>query len=229
MIFPCLLFVVLMTLYPSLIAASAIPQSLNLTLPQQIVLTSNKTNPLGVGEIHCTKKAHPFARAGTPIYAECLEAIGRFSQSPVMGGFHRNGPADPFRLPVLKVAGRCAIIVSLFTGQTTTTAASWYDIWLAASQINTVCVSSGRFTLYTGGWTDLAGGSPRPPSPPDPDHPFPPGPAPAPPQPPARGRIYVQLAHSRHVPDLMLGDNGNATLMNSLSTGNGTTNFDAII
>lgn len=206
------------------------PNILALTVPPPLQLPSSNITSLGaVGQIFCTKKSHPFARERTPIYGDCLAAIEALPQSTTIGAFHRSGPNNPFKLPYTQTSGKCAVAVMVNTGRGATTAASWYDIWHAASQVNNVCVSNGKFTLYTGGWTDLAAGAfpPGPEPQPDPD----PAPGPAPyPRPDPRGRIYVRVMHSSHLMSFLLeGRLRNGTLENSALALNASTGFDAVV
>ena len=149
---------------------------------QQLSLT-NSSDLVGVGEVHCTTTSDPFALRSTPVYADCLLAIAQLPHSSEVRPFHRSGPDDLYKLPVIKVSGTCAVLILLNTGRGATTACTWTNIAIAAIRVNSNCVSSHRYSRKTGGWTDLGAQGPvRPP----------PVPVPIPYE---IGRIQVSLFH----------------------------------
>lgn len=223
----CLLFLSF-NLSPQNILASTIPQTSNLPL-------NDTATVLGAGEVHCTKKKNPLSlNPGAPVYKDCLKAIEQLPTDPSLGAFHNGGPQDPFKLPVIKTSGRCAVIVALNTGtskSSTTTSGNWYHVTFAASQINIICVSWSRFSLYTGGWTGLGRTSRPIPDPPGPDPDPDPHPDPSLGGSDTYGQIIVQVLHAGNIGDLdafIDGGLGNGTWGTPIWS-NGTTNFDAIV
>jgi len=113
-----------MTLFHPL---SILYQGSNLVLPStanpifNITLNSNFTG-LGLGQTHCTERRFPWSHPGAPDYADRLAAIQKLPQTPDPGAFHNQAPHDPFRLPIVKISRKCAVLVQINAGSATTAA-----------------------------------------------------------------------------------------------------------
>ena len=60
---------------------------------------------------------------------------------------------DRYQLPVTKAHGTCVVLVDMEDGRKDD-GGTWLGVSLAATQLNIVCVGTGAFPIYQGGYTN---------------------------------------------------------------------------